>query len=590
VSNPKNEINLKGRRIFVAGGSGLLGFNMVLKLQELGADYRASYLVHPPASCLDHFERFDLTKSDDCLRATSGVTDMIMCAGVTSGAKRMKENPSAAILPNLEIGANLLEAAHLNKVERVVFVSSATVYQEMEKEIREDDLDLNVSPYSLYLGVGNVNRCLEQLCHFYSQKYGIKIGIVRPSNLYGPYDHFEEDRSHVLPALIRRAIAGEDPFRVWGSGLDVRDFIYVEDAVEGILRVLQNYCVCDPLNLGSGCGVNIRDAAQMVVSLCRHSVPLNFDANAPTAIPFRVLDMTKFTKMIGPLKQTSLKDGLQKTITWYRQSLKAQTVIPVKARPAFTISGVHSGLGKYLHQQFGGEGFGRQNSKEILARLASEGADVILHCAFNSSRDVSDRNLQQYYEDNVLLTEKLAAIPHRKFIYFSTIDVYPLDGRIHREDDEIFVNQARGIYGTMKLTAESIVRKSCPNYLILRCSAFLGEFARMINFRTLLEQDNPALTLTPQSSFNYLLHSDMSDFIRYCVEQDLHGIYNCVSKGNILISEVAELLKKDVRYGDYFYNTGLVSNDKIAAVYPAFRKTSREVALEFIGSRKKACC
>jgi nucleoside-diphosphate-sugar epimerase len=324
--------------------------------------------------------------------------------------------------------------------------------------------------------------------------------------------------------------------------------------------------------------------------LCHHPATLQYDANAPTAIPFRVLNMTKFTENLGTWRQTSLEDGLKKTIDWYRQSLNPVPAMAVKKRPSFAVSGVRSGLGKYLHEQFGGEGFGRQNAKEVLPRLASEGAEVVLHCAFNSSRDVPVLNLQQYYEDNILLTEKMTAIPHGKFIYISTVDVYPLDGRKYTEEDEFSVNQVRGIYGSMKLIAESMVRKACPNYLILRCSAFLGESARMFNLRALLGQEKPVLTLKAQSSFNYLLHSDIAAFIRYAVDHDLRGIYNCVSNGNILISEVAEILKKDVRYGDYFYDVGLVSNEKISAIFPAFRKTSKEVVLEFIEGRKKTCC
>ncbi len=579
------KMDLSNRKVFIAGGSGLLGLALAAKLETLGADYCASYFTHPPPANLSRYRHYDLTRMGDCLEALSGVTDLLMCAGVTFGIKMIRENPSALIIPNLEITANLLEAARLCRVERVVFVSSGTVYQEIERPIREDDLDLNVPPCGLYTAVGNVNRYLEGLCRFYFEKYGIKIGIVRPSNIYGVHDHFEENRSHVLPALIRRALNKENPFKIWGGGKDVRDFIYVDDAADAILRVLDNYCVCDPLNLGSGSGVRICDAAQIILEVCGHRVEPIYDASAPTSVPYRVLDVSKLETVLGPLARTPLEEGIRKTVEWYHAfAEKRPREAPVegpKESARFHISGIHSGFGKFLHEELGGEGFGRGDGEQVISRWRNENAEVIIHCAFNPARNVSSGNLGVYLNDNVELTRNLCAIPHRKFIYISSVDVYGAGPELHREDELIFPDRLKSIYAMTKLMAESIVRERCPNHLILRCSALLGRYARRSNFKILMEDPKPVLTLTENSVFNYVLQKDLAEFIRFAVERDLTGIYNIVSSENTTIGEVARQLKKDVRFGDYFYDTGRISNEKAAGVFPLFAKTSLAVVAEF---------
>lgn len=573
----------KGRRYFIAGGSGLLGIHLALKLEEQGADFRASYFLHSPGILKEKFEKFDFLNFQECIRATSGVTDLILCAGKTFGVKTMKENPTVASLPNLQIACNLLEAAYHSGVERTVFISTATVYQEFNRPIRETDLDLNIRPYDLYLGVGNVARYLEQLCFFYHKQYGMKIGIVRPSNFYGPYDHFEEGRSHVLPALIRRASQKEVPFRVWGDGTAVRDFIFVRDAAEAILKVLDRYCVCDPLNLGSGEAVSVQKAVETVLEICGHKVEAFYDKSLPSAIPYRVLDMTKSRQILGDLGATSLKEGIQQTFEWYRAKIKGKRYSQRKSSGVQTlVTGIASGLGKQIHGTFRGEGLARENAEDVLGRAAHFGTEIIMHAAFNSRREVNASDLHGYYEDNILLTQKLVKVPHRKFIYISSIDVYPKNGREHTEDEAISLNSVGGIYAATKLMAESLVMRHCPNFLILRCSAFLGAHSRKANLKIIAEDKDPVLTLTADSQFNYVLHADILDFLQFAIAEDLQGIYNVASSENISLGEVAEMLKKKVRFGDFRYETGKISNGKILAVSRAFRKTSKEVVAEFL--------
>lgn len=307
-----------GSNILVAGGTGLVGANLARRLRELGAHVRASYCSRKPEPLEPDDHRWDFTQFEDCLEATRDMDAVFICAARTFGAKVMREQPTALILPNLQIHSGLLEAARTNRVEKVVCISSSTVYQEAPYPIREDELDLNRPPYELYLGVGWMKRYMEQLARFYAIRYGMSIGMVRPTNIYGPHDKFEGDGSHVLPALIARALRRENPYVIWGDGQAVRDFIYVDDVVDDVLKVLQHYCVCDPINVGSGCAITIGQAAEIILRICGHDVDPVYDTSQPSAIPYRMVNTDKFTTLFGQQPRTPFEEGIRNTIAWCR--------------------------------------------------------------------------------------------------------------------------------------------------------------------------------------------------------------------------------------------------------------------------------
>jgi len=309
---------VKGRSVFVAGGGGLVGSALVQRLQALGADVRASYHERSPAVLPDLHDRFDLTRLEDCLSATQSVQDVVVCAAQTFGAQIMRDEPTRLVLPNLQINSNLLEASRINRVERVLLISSSTVYQEAFRPLREDELDLSVQPFPLYQGVGWMKRYVEQLARFYHDRYGLPVAIVRPSNIYGPRDKFEDDRSHVLPALIKRALRREQPFVVWGTGAAVRDFLFVEDFVDDLLAVLARPFACDPLNLASGSALTISDAVQTILQVCGHDAAPRYDPTKPDAIPYRMLDTTKADAVLGRRQRTTFRAGIEATVAWYR--------------------------------------------------------------------------------------------------------------------------------------------------------------------------------------------------------------------------------------------------------------------------------
>ena len=248
----------------------------------------------------------------------------------------------------------------------------------------------------------------------------------------------------------------------------------------------------------------------------------------------------------------------------------------------FLITGHKSGLGKYLHKYFGGSGLGRNTPPDKFEDIRREGTDVIIHCAFNRAREVNSKNLYQYLFNNVFLTKKLVKIPHKKFIYISSVDVYPKDNKRYSEDEAIDVNQLSGVYAITKLMSESIIQTLCRNFLVLRCSTLLGRDSRENSLIKIIKEENPVLTLSPDSVFNYILHKDVLEFVKIATNKDLQGVYNLVSSENISLFQIAELLGKKVNFGKYKYNVGNIDNRKISSVAPVFARTSEDTVREFI--------
>ena len=310
-----------GKRILVAGGTGLVGRNLTIKLSESGLPFVSTR--HKGTASADNidFVPFDFCEFQDCLSATMNINTTVLCAAVSYGAKRNKEMPTASILPNLKIFTGLFEACARNNVKTVIMLSSSTIYQPCDYPIKEDDLDLNQSPYSGYFGVGWTYRYLEQLVALYSKTYDMKIIVLRPTNIYGPFDKFDKEKAHVIPSLIRRVLNREDPFEVWGSPDVVRDFIFVDDLVKDILAILKEEVNVNnlPVNICSGKPMTIKDAAETILHVCNYETKICFNSDKPSAISYRAIDNLRYVQLFGARKRTAFEDGIKKTIEWYKK-------------------------------------------------------------------------------------------------------------------------------------------------------------------------------------------------------------------------------------------------------------------------------
>lgn len=309
---------MHGISVLVAGAAGLIGSHLAQRLFSDGAHVTAAYHLRKPVVEVQRYEQCDLTIYDDCLKVTKGMEVVFISAAQSFGVKMMKECPTAAVLPNHKIVMGLLQASAMNRVKTIVLISSTTVYPLLSVPITENDLDLNANPYDLYYHVGWSNRYFELAAAGFSRAYGMNILLVRPSSIYGPFDNFEDDKSHVIPALIKRALNKEQPFVVWGRKETVRDFIYVEDVVDDILALYERGCFGEPFNLAHGRAITIEETAKTVLNICEHEIEPVFDCSKPEGIPYRAFSIAKLEGRLGKRRRTPFREGLKKTVAWYK--------------------------------------------------------------------------------------------------------------------------------------------------------------------------------------------------------------------------------------------------------------------------------
>jgi GDP-L-fucose synthase len=308
-----------GKRVLVTGATGLIGSSLVQELLKYGASIRATVHVREPDTRDPRVEYVtcDLTQVRDCVRVCESIDYAFLCAANTSGAHAIATRPLVHVTENLIMNARMFEATE--HVERCLFISSSTVYPPADYPVKEAEA-FSGDPHPSYFGSAWMKRYCEKLAEFYCDKYDRQIVVVRPTNVFGRFDTFDFATSHVLPALIRRAVEKQSPFEVWGDGSAVRDFIYVTDMVDGLLRAMENWKAYDPVNIGSGSPVTIRQAVETVLRLAGHdSAEVVYDPSKPTTIPFRLVDLTKAETELGFKPKFSFEDGLRETIEWYRE-------------------------------------------------------------------------------------------------------------------------------------------------------------------------------------------------------------------------------------------------------------------------------
>ena len=313
----------RNKKIFIAGGSGLVGTNLLIKLVSMSKNVDASYNNNIQIKKLKKFyKKYNFIKYEDCLKATKNKDIVFITAVKGSGILNMKKNFDDNINYNFLIRSNLLKSCVANKVKKVLWVSSSTVYQPSKIKIKENDLNLNIDPYDIYLGTGWLYRYLEKLCLFYNQSKKMDIKVIRTSSIYGPYDNFDDKKSHVIPALIKKSINSKKNIEVWGDPLVVRDFVYVEDLVNAMINFVPKKTK-QILNFSSGNSTSIELLAKTILKISGTNKKIIYKFKNRSSAIYRVLNNSSYNKNIKKIKRTTLEDGLKKTYEWLQKNKKS---------------------------------------------------------------------------------------------------------------------------------------------------------------------------------------------------------------------------------------------------------------------------
>ena len=301
------------KSVLVTGGSGFLGSAVVAMLRERGASN-----IFVPRSA-----QYDLRDRDDIQRCLADARPelVIHLAAVVGGIGANRENPGRFFYDNAVMGIQLMEESRLFGVRKFVTAGTVCSYPKFTPvPFREDDF-WDGYPEETNAPYGLAKKMLLVQGQAYRQQYGFNSIYLIPVNLYGPGDNFDPASSHVIPALIKKCIdareAGEPSIEVWGTGSASREFIYVEDAAEGIVAAAEEYNEAEPVNIGAGFEITIRDLVELIVELTSYAGEIVWDSSRPDGQPRRKLDTSRATERFGFTARTQFREGLRRTIAWH---------------------------------------------------------------------------------------------------------------------------------------------------------------------------------------------------------------------------------------------------------------------------------
>lgn len=307
-------ISLAEKRVLITGGAGFLGSHVVDYLRTRGC--REPFV--PRSS------RYDLRRQADVARlfAETRAQVVIHLAAVVGGIGANRENPGRFFYENMIMGVELMEQARRYGVEKFVAVGTVCAYPKFTPApFREDDLWAGY-PEETNAPYGLAKKMLLVQAQAYRQQYGFNAIYLLPVNLYGPRDSFDPDKSHVIPALIKKCLdaveSGAKEIEVWGTGSASREFLYVEDCARGVVMAAERYDGAEPVNLGVGSELKIRDLVEMIADLSGFTGRIVWDSSKPDGQPRRCLDVSRAAREFGFRATTDFREGLARTIDWYR--------------------------------------------------------------------------------------------------------------------------------------------------------------------------------------------------------------------------------------------------------------------------------
>jgi len=311
---------LENKNVLVTGGKGFLGSFVVEKLVKRGVKEEN---IRIPGSA-----NMDLRIQENCSKAVEGMNVVIHMAAIVGGIGFNQKYPGTLFYDNIMMGIQLMEAARQAGVEKFVAVGTVCAYPKyVPVPFKEEDL-WNGYPEETNAPYGLAKKMLLVQAQAYRQQYGMNSIFLLPVNLYGPRDNFEVNSSHVIPALIKKCLdavkRNEKKIVVWGTGKATREFLYVEDAAEGIILASEQYNKQDPVNLGAGFEISISDLVKIIAGSTDFKGEVFWDASKPDGQPRRMLDTSKAKKEFGFEAKIPLEQGISTTVSWYKKYLEGE--------------------------------------------------------------------------------------------------------------------------------------------------------------------------------------------------------------------------------------------------------------------------
>jgi GDP-L-fucose synthase len=302
----------KGKKVLVTGGGGFLGSRVVARLAEAGAEVSAP-----------RRKEFNLVDREATRRLFQKVRPEVVvhAAAVVGGIGANMQNPGLFFYENLLMGAHVVEESRIAGVSKIALIGTICAYPKFTPVPFQEENLWNGYPEETNAPYGLSKKMLLVQGQAYRQQYGLNSIFLLPVNLYGPGDNFDPKTSHVIPALIRKCLESRDELVVWGTGTASREFLYVDDCAEAIVLAAERYDKPDPVNVGAGFEITIKDLTEMIVRLTGFRGRVVWDPTKPDGQPRRCLDVTRAEREFGFKARTGFEDGLRRTIESYRASI-----------------------------------------------------------------------------------------------------------------------------------------------------------------------------------------------------------------------------------------------------------------------------
>ena len=313
---------MKKIKVLICGASGFIGRNIAERLAERDdLKVYGTYFTTKPSIKGISLTRVDLTRESEVSQIVKGMDIVIQAAAVTSGSRDIVSKPYLHVTDNAIMNSLIFKSCFDYKVKHVVFFSCTVMYPSKNTPVKEQDFNYEIT--GKYFGVGWTKVYLEKMCEFYSRIGGTKYAVIRHSNIYGPYDKYDLDKSHFFGATITKVLnARNEKILVWGDGSEKRDLLYVSDLVDFVEVILKKQK--DPfelINIGLGKAYSVKDVVGKIIEISGKKIKLEFDTTKPTIKFNLAVNIEKAQKKYNFRPKISLEEGIKNTISWYKENI-----------------------------------------------------------------------------------------------------------------------------------------------------------------------------------------------------------------------------------------------------------------------------